>query len=60
MKKEIIICDKCGREIPKGEKYVQRPTYLHSNQGSGLEDICRDCAMQKINKNFWRNEVRTP
>jgi len=23
-----------------------------------IEDICRDCTYQKINKNFWRNEAR--
>ena len=59
MKKEIIVCDKCGCEIHKGEKYMQRPKDLHSSRISDIEDICRDCAMQKINKNFWRNEVGT-
>jgi len=58
MKKEIIVCDKCGREIHKGEKYTQRPKDLHSNMVSDIEDICRDCTYQKINKNFWRNEAR--
>ena len=58
MKKEIIVCDKCGREIHKGEKYTQRPKDLHSSRVSDIEDICRDCTYQKINKNFWRNEAR--
>ena len=60
VKKEIIVCDKCGREIHKGEKYTQRPKDLHSSRVSDIEDICWDCAIQKINKNFWRNEVRMP
>ncbi|KKW11098.1 MAG: hypothetical protein UY48_C0026G0005 [Candidatus Gottesmanbacteria bacterium GW2011_GWB1_49_7] len=57
MKKEVTICDKCKREVPEGEKYTQRPKDLHSSRVSDIEDICRDCAIQKINKNFWRNEV---
>lgn len=49
MKKEIIVCDKCGREINKGEQYVQ----LHSNK---VQDICRDCAYSMIgNKTYVAN-----
>ena len=59
MKKEIIICDKCKREIPEGEKYVNRiKTMNHTGAGVVYEDLCRDCTYQKINKNFWRNEAR--
>ena len=43
VKKEIIICDKCKREIHKDEKYTQRPKDLHSSRMSDMEDICRDC-----------------
>ncbi|OHB71281.1 MAG: hypothetical protein A2W23_00115 [Planctomycetes bacterium RBG_16_43_13] len=57
MKKEIIICDKCGREIRKGDKYTQRPKDLHSSRISDIEDICRDCAYPTIDKYkplFWK------
>ena len=52
MKKEITICDKCGREIHKGEKYTQRLKDLHSSRVSDMEDICRDCAIHRVNENF--------
>ena len=61
VKKEVTICDKCKREIPEGEKYVNRiKVVYHTGAGVVYEDICRDCTYQQINKNFWRNEVRTP
>jgi len=58
MKKEITICDKCGREIPKDEEYISRIKPVnYTGAGVVYEDICRDCAVQQINKNFWKNEV---
>lgn len=52
MRKEITICDRCGREIHQNEKYVQRPKSLSSNGISAMEDICIDCAYRSMN-NIW-------
>ena len=59
MKKEIIVCDKCGREIHKGEKYTQRPKDLHSNRVSDIEDICRDCDYTRTDNYFIGDQVLT-
>ncbi len=53
MKKEIIICDRCGREIHKGKNYIQRPKDLFSNKVSDTEDICFDCAYRRIDNNWY-------
>lgn len=50
MKKEIIVCDKCGREIPKG-KVITR-SISTSTTDMRTEDVCRECAYQSSSTTY--------
>ena len=54
MKKEIIICDKCGREIPESEQCVQRVKDPHVNKMNDLQDVCMFCAYRRLDNYSWK------
>ena len=51
MRKTIIVCDKCKREIH--DQYIQRPKDLHSNKVSDIQDICLNCAYWKMGNKIY-------
>lgn len=57
MKKTITICDKCKREIHKGEQFVERCIkHPDSCEVRNMQDICRDCVYSTIgNKTYTAN-----
>ena len=49
-KRELLVCDRCGREIPKGEKfyivsikYTRNVDYTAEITNDLDGDICREC-----------------
>lgn len=50
MKKEMIICDKCGCEIPEDKGIVQSTS--SSNYDLRTEDICMSCVRTNSNTTY--------
>lgn len=42
MKKEIVICDSCKRQLNEGERYVTR-CLSSSTDDTRVEDVCMRC-----------------
>ena len=40
MKKEILLCDRCGRKINDGEYHISKP---HHIKPLNMEDVCDTC-----------------
>lgn len=47
MKKEIVICDHCKRQLNQGERYVTRST-SSSTYDTRVEDVCMGCVYPNI------------
>ena len=47
MKKEIVICDKCKRQLNDGERYVTR-CISSSTYDTRVEDVCMGCVYPNI------------
>ena len=47
MKKEIVICDKCKRQLNEDERYVTR-CISSSTYDTRVEDVCMGCVYPNI------------
>jgi ribosomal protein S26 len=43
-RKTILVCDKCGKEVPESRGAMMRLNYTDARRGSKQADLCDDCA----------------
>jgi ribosomal protein S26 len=45
-RKTILVCDKCGAEVPEGKGAVMRINFADARRASKQADLCDSCATE--------------
>ncbi len=51
MRKEVIICDRCKRQLSENEKHITIPKNSSSPGYQETEDICKNCQYLGLTSN---------